>query len=329
MPRNLRRTTVALLILGGCYSPNEDATRPMQADDDGDASTTAASGTMSATTMSATTLATSDDGVASTEPGDTTAPTEPGSSTDPGSSAGPADPSCGDGNIDPGEDCDDGEANALTAACRPDCNVATCGDGDIWAGVEGCDDGEGDNVLEVGACAPDCSRVIEERLITETSGVIASGDFGNNPVAFADSLCDAGSAAMFAYPNVREAALDPFDTSESIDWVLDPYTAYVNDDGDVVWITDDVPLLGVRDGAQQPLLVAVSPCVTGCVYRKLTGMVDGWLTRVENTCSLWSDGSPGNVAVGNAHTEDEFLDSGEFRDCSDFNGRVGVYCVEQ
>jgi hypothetical protein len=166
-------------------------------------------------------------------------------------------------------------------------------------------------------------------LITETSGVIASGDFGNNPVAFADSLCDAGSAAMFAYPNVREAALDPFDTSESIDWVLDPYTAYVNDDGDVVWITDDVPLLGVRDGAQQPLLVAVSPCVTGCVYRKLTGMVDGWLTRVENTCSLWSDGSPGNVAVGNAHTEDEFLDSGEFRDCSDFNGRVGVYCVEQ
>ena len=327
MPREMRRTTLALLITAGCYSPNEDAKSSMTGAD-ADASTSAASGTMSSTTMSATTVATSDDGVVTTEPGDTTAPTEPGTSTDPGSSGGPGDPFCGDGNIDPGEDCDDGEANALTAACRPDCNVATCGDGDIWAGVEGCDDGEGDNVLEVGACAPDCSRVIEERVIVQPGGAPQNADFRNNPVAFADSLCEFGFAAMFAYPNVREAALDPFDTSRSLDWVLQPYTAYFNDDGELLWITDAVPLLGVRDGTQHPLLDTVRPPESP-LYRKITGMTDGWLTRVDNTCSLWTDATPGNASVGNPHSATEFLDSGEFRDCDDFNGRVGVYCVEQ
>ncbi len=281
--------------------------------------------------MSATTVATSDDGVVTTEPGDTTAPTEPGTSTDPGSSDGPADPFCGDGTIDPGEDCDDGEANALTAACRPDCNVATCGDGDIWAGVEGCDDGEGDNVLEVGACAPDCSRVIEEPAINAGGGGLMAndGDFGNNPVAFADSTCDPGELAMFAYPNVREAAVDPFDVSGAIDWVLQPYTAYTNPLGEVVWITDDVPLLGVRDGEQQPLLALLSPCQPGgCIYSKATGLTDGWLTRTTFTCSLWSDNTTGNARSGDPHDLNDFLDSGELEPCHDFN-RISMYCVEQ
>ena len=49
--------------------------------------------------------------------------------------------SCGDGVVQMrnGEQCDEGEANAATAACLPSCVAASCGDGNIWAGMEACD----------------------------------------------------------------------------------------------------------------------------------------------------------------------------------------------
>lgn len=49
-------------------------------------------------------------------------------------------PLCGDGNRDPGEECDDGDANADTKACKLDCTAARCGDGFTHDGVEECDD---------------------------------------------------------------------------------------------------------------------------------------------------------------------------------------------
>jgi cysteine-rich repeat protein len=73
---------------------------------------------------------------------------------------------CGDGVVDPArEACDLGDANASNAACRPDCTLATCGDGEICdddtcttgpvGGAEVCDDGE-DNAPDR-ACLPDCA----------------------------------------------------------------------------------------------------------------------------------------------------------------------------
>ncbi len=50
-------------------------------------------------------------------------------------------PFCGDGVVDPDETCDDGDANADDAACSSTCQLATCGDGLLLAGVEACDDG--------------------------------------------------------------------------------------------------------------------------------------------------------------------------------------------
>ena len=61
---------------------------------------------------------------------------------------------CGNGVLDDGEACDDGEANALTAACLPSCTRASCGDGNVQAGVEACDDGAANS--DTGACLATC-----------------------------------------------------------------------------------------------------------------------------------------------------------------------------
>ena len=62
---------------------------------------------------------------------------------------------CGNGMLDDGEQCDDGEANALTAACLPSCARASCGDGNVEAGVETCDDGAANS--DTGACLTSCA----------------------------------------------------------------------------------------------------------------------------------------------------------------------------
>jgi len=63
-------------------------------------------------------------------------------------------PECGDGNHDPGEECDNGNANANDAACTLACKVAVCGDGFVEAGIETCDDGVNDGAY--GGCNADC-----------------------------------------------------------------------------------------------------------------------------------------------------------------------------
>jgi hypothetical protein len=45
---------------------------------------------------------------------------------------------CGDGLVDEGEECDDGDEDADDSCI--DCVRATCGDGQVWTGVEECDD---------------------------------------------------------------------------------------------------------------------------------------------------------------------------------------------
>ncbi|MBX7195792.1 MAG: DUF4215 domain-containing protein [Sandaracinaceae bacterium] len=95
---------------------------------------------------------------------------------------------CGDGVMQPREGCDEGAANADDAACLSDCTPASCGDGHVLDGTEGCDDGNLDvgdgcnatcvvercgdgapgpdeecddgNMVEGDGCAPDCVREI-------------------------------------------------------------------------------------------------------------------------------------------------------------------------
>jgi uncharacterized delta-60 repeat protein len=81
-------------------------------------------------------------------------------STDDGSSTAVADesstggaPVCGNGMVEAGEQCDDGEANADTAACTRACATAVCGDGLVHEGAEACDDG---NAVDDDACSNAC-----------------------------------------------------------------------------------------------------------------------------------------------------------------------------
>ncbi|HEY0134629.1 MAG TPA: fibrinogen-like YCDxxxxGGGW domain-containing protein, partial [Nannocystis sp.] len=54
---------------------------------------------------------------------------------------------CGDAVLDDGEACDDGNA-ALDDGCLPTCELARCGDGHTFIGVEQCDDGDEDDTDE-------------------------------------------------------------------------------------------------------------------------------------------------------------------------------------
>lgn len=64
---------------------------------------------------------------------------------------------CGDGIVDLGEGCDLGlEDNSDKGYCKTDCTLAICGDGDLWVGVEHCDEGPGGNTGLYGGCTPDC-----------------------------------------------------------------------------------------------------------------------------------------------------------------------------
>ncbi|HWB73289.1 MAG TPA: DUF1554 domain-containing protein [Nannocystaceae bacterium] len=331
---NPRTLLLPLSLLSfGCFAPHDPVVvtgDDSGSEDDGSTGgetsvTTDAPTTSNATTTSATTSTT-------TDPAESSEGTPPETSTtsdDVESSTGSF-PYCGDGNVDDGEECDEGDAIGPDAHCLEGCILNICGDGELDPGIEACDDGEASNVLEVGACAPDCSTVIEEKII-RLGEFLDNGDFGNNPVSFADSTCDPGYQAMFSYPDVREATTVAYSSVGAIDWTLAPYTAYVRPDGTLVWITDDVPLLGVRAGAPQPLENGViddncGPCFA---YRTVTGFAPDWTTRISETCSLWESTSSGiTAAVGNPYFADDFIDNGENLQCDDL-ALTSVYCVEQ
>jgi cysteine-rich repeat protein len=81
---------------------------------------------------------------------------------------------CGNGKLDAGEACDDGNKDD-TDGCLSWCKKATCGDGQLYKGVEQCDDGNSKN--EDG-CTSQCKKA------TCGDGFVQKGveacDDGNN-----------------------------------------------------------------------------------------------------------------------------------------------------
>ncbi|MCA9696573.1 MAG: DUF1554 domain-containing protein, partial [Myxococcales bacterium] len=165
-----------------------------------------------------------------------------------------------------------------------------------------------------GACKPDCSGVIETREI-RTSSLLEDGHFGNNPVAYADSLCMPGYKAMFAYESMRRGTTTPWESVGAVDWPVQPYTHYVNSGGMTVWITDDIALLGVRDGAhvdfENPIFQG--GCNPICFFKSwISGIKPDGTNLSGDNCNGWtdlsanSDASYGNFATGvmNAGTAD-------------------------
>lgn len=211
-----------------------------------DSTTTSSTGPDSSTSDATTTASTTGD--ASTS-GDTSG----GSSSDDattGDSSGGADPVCGDGEVSGDEVCDDGTNAGETA----------------------------------GDCAPDCSVVVVERII-RLSQVPVNSNFGGvpNPVVYADAQCDPGFTALFVDGTNRVASVTPYTGDGQVDWVLQPWTEYVNSDGQRIWTTTDLRLLGVDDaftwqGLENPVTPSVNFGRTGMVgdYTTSTADCNGW-----------------------------------------------------
>ncbi|NJK31308.1 MAG: DUF4215 domain-containing protein [Deltaproteobacteria bacterium] len=70
--------------------------------------------------------------------------------TETGSEGGGYD--CGNGIVEPPEQCDDGLANANNGACKANCTLQVCGDGERGM-AEGCDDG---NIVDGDGCSAEC-----------------------------------------------------------------------------------------------------------------------------------------------------------------------------
>jgi cysteine-rich repeat protein len=60
---------------------------------------------------------------------------------------------CGNGVIEDGEQCDLGAENSNDGGCTTACLIASCGDGNVYGGVEECDDG---NPVETDDCTSNC-----------------------------------------------------------------------------------------------------------------------------------------------------------------------------
>jgi len=139
----------------------------------------------------------------------------------PGATGTPADPdtacaaTCGDGLVALGvETCDDGNTSPVdgcSAACAPEpgwsCGanpdgqgttaapdtrcVATCGDGQVALGVEGCDDG---NTAEMDGCSESCA--LERGWLCPTPGqACVPGPCGDGLRAVGAEACDDGDSA--------------------------------------------------------------------------------------------------------------------------------------
>jgi hypothetical protein len=194
-----------------------------------------------------------------------------------------------------------------------------CGDGDVGPS-ETCDKGA-ENGFELLRCAPDCSRIIQIKHL-KLSPERMGGNLQPNPVATADASCPVGYKALFAYAAVRRATTSPNKVANPIDWVIQPYTYYVNEAENPVWLTDDVALLGVRMGAFSPLKNQIG----GTTSVVLTGLNGDWTTLGADNCGGWANNAY-SKHYGFAFNQDiGFLYSDDVLSC---DAVVNFYCVEQ
>lgn len=216
----------------------------------------------------------------------------------------------GSDSSDSGSESETTASETDTAMDTTDGPAAECGNG-IVEGDEVCDDGPTPE-LAPGACIPDCSGVIETKTVAR-SQVVPDGSFGANPVAFADSTCEPGYKAMFAFGAQRQATTTPWASEGSIDWPVQPWTAYETNQGELVWVTDDVALIGVRDGGHQDVLANMGS--GGCFgnppicffYSMLSGMEANGTTVQSNTCNGWVSASENNLASVGSFATGEYL----------------------
>ena len=328
--------SLSACLLVACFAPNKAEVGGTTGDETSDesggpGSTAPGSESDGSTSLASTgpTTSMSTDGEGSD--GTSTEPTGPDSASESGETTGAA-PGCGDGVVDEDEECDLGDDNG-GADCTAVCTDVVCGDSIVSDG-EACDDGD-ENGTELGDCAPDCSRQVVAKTISVSYNYSTYGDMGGpGAVDHVDARCESaglpGYKAMFADGSNRRASVTPYVGDGQIDWVLTPWTRYLRDDGGLIWVTDESALLGVRDGAPEPILM---PIATQFSTFAVTGLRGTWLTELNQDCSNWTTNSSGASqyrGIIDELTSDLFLagNTPEFSpgNCS---SSALVYCVEQ
>lgn len=212
-------------------------------------------------------------------------------------------------------------------------NPAVCGNAKVEDG-EVCDQGM-NPPLEPGACLPTCDGTIPTKTIFATGSV--AGDFTfNGTLAIADDKCkalageqglDGTFKAMISDGVTRVAATSAFDPSEAKDWVLHPYTAYLNPSLQLVSVTGPIPLLGVVPNADPNLpnlqLPLKNPINNGEVT-VWTGLTSEWLSATNN-CGKWKLLN-GLGKAGNSSDKTNFLTGAGDILCQKPSGLI---CVQQ
>jgi hypothetical protein len=153
---------------------------------------------------------------------------------------------------------------------------------------------------------------------------VDGGDLDPDPVATADAACPEGYKALFAYGAYRRATTTANKVANPVDWVVQPYTYYVNENEQPIWITDDVALLGMRDGE----FVGLENSISGMTLTVFTGLKADWTTLATDNCEGWSLGTSSySKHYGFAYDSGiEFLYSDDVSVC---DGSSAFYCVEQ
>ena len=282
------------------------------------------------TESSASTESTGDgDGDPATGDGDGDVTTSGDGDGDPTTSGDGDGDATGDGD---GDATGDGDGDETTTG-DGDGDEDLCGNGVLDAG-EICDDGSNLGVEE-GECAPDCSTVVQVRVL-RVSAEGHAGDLESLPgqgdlPERVDSLCPLNYKALFTYGGARNATDAPFAGDGQFDWVLRPWTRYERQDGTWIGTTDAAALLGVRDGAwvglENPIAVGGFPVIVPSVF---TGMGPDYrtLTDPDEVCAGYTvtqgGGWRGNAELGDLEQGKNFL----------YNSNLGcavghVMCAQQ
>jgi hypothetical protein len=140
-----------------------------------------------------------------------------------------------------------------------------------------------------------CTGYYEKKLIKRT-GALYSTNLGGP--SGADAICQsefgAGWKALLVGGS-RRATVTPLAGDGQQDWVIQKYTHYYNWLDQLIWRTDDLSLLGVRNGTR--LTIYANPFDLSGSY-PWTGWENDWTTVSEDpniprgTCLGWTSTDP-------------------------------------